>query len=58
MSVDNTFCVMKSGTKPVLIKFPLAAEKQKISNPWRTNSLFLPPSCLSMPDNWVEIRDN
>jgi len=31
MSVDKTFHMMKSGTKPVLIKFPLATEKPKIS---------------------------
>lgn len=31
MSEDKTFHMMKSGTKPVLIKFPLATEKPKIS---------------------------
>ena len=32
MSVNKIFHMMKPGTKPVLIKFPLATEKPKISN--------------------------
>ena len=32
MSVDKTFHMMKPGTKPVLIKFPVATEQPKISN--------------------------
>ena len=58
MSVDKTFHMMKSGTKPMLIKFPLATEKPKISFVRDTSIVSSSIMSFYAGQLWDEVRVN